>query len=105
MIGTYELVMASYTSDREPNDGEIRLWQEDDWWIAKDLDTGVTTQGESRQEALSNLDEAVALYRGEIGEPIETWAEEREALEELGIYPDDVKATREDHDDLPEFLR
>jgi predicted RNase H-like HicB family nuclease len=64
-------------------DGEIRLWPEDDWWIAKYVETGVTTHGESRESALSNLDEAVALYRGEIGhEPTE------EELRELGIHPE-----------------
>lgn len=99
------MVMASSTSDHEPDDGEIQLWPEDDWWIAKDLDTGVTTQGETRQEALSNLDEAVALYRGEIGKPIETWEQEREVLEDLGIDPDEVKTAREEQDELPEFMR
>lgn len=33
--------------------------------IAFDPDTGTTTQGESRDGALSNLNEAVALYREE----------------------------------------
>ena len=76
--------MASYTSDREPNDGEIRLWQEDDWWIAKDLDTGVTTQGETRAAALENLDDAVALYNGERGhEPTD------DELRAMGIDPAD----------------
>lgn len=72
--------MASSTED--PHEGEIRLWREDDWWIAKDIETGVTTQGESRETALDNLDEAVALYNGEIGrEPTD------EELRELGIDP------------------
>jgi len=41
---------------------EIRLVEEDDgWWSAIDEDTGVASQGPTRQEALSNLDEAVEL--------------------------------------------
>jgi predicted RNase H-like HicB family nuclease len=41
---------------------EIRLIEEDDgWWSAVDEDTGVASQGETRQQALENLDEAVAL--------------------------------------------
>jgi len=72
--------MTSSTRDGEPREDEIRLWREDDWWIASDVETGVTTQGESRDKALENLDEAVALHRGEIGhEPTD------EELRELGI--------------------
>jgi predicted RNase H-like HicB family nuclease len=56
--------MASSTRNGDANDGEIRLWQEDGWWIAKDVDTGMTTQGESREEALDNLDDAVAVHTG-----------------------------------------
>jgi predicted RNase H-like HicB family nuclease len=74
--------MASSTRDGERHDDEIRLWREDDWWIAKDVDTGVTTQGESREEALANLDDAIALYDGETGRP-PTDAE----LQEAGIDP------------------
>ncbi|UTF55841.1 type II toxin-antitoxin system HicB family antitoxin [Natronosalvus rutilus] len=74
--------MASSTRTGDANDGEIRLWQEDDWWVAKDVDTGVTTQGESREEALDNLDDAVAVYTGERGrEPTD------EELRALGINP------------------
>ncbi len=41
---------------------EIRLVEEDDgWWSAIDADTGVASQGETRQKALENLDEAVEL--------------------------------------------
>jgi predicted RNase H-like HicB family nuclease len=74
--------MASSTRNGDVHDGEIRLWREDDWWIAKDVETGVTTQGVSRAAALDNLDEAVALHDGEVGrEPTE------EELRELGIDP------------------
>jgi predicted RNase H-like HicB family nuclease len=76
--------MASSTRDGEPHEDEIRLWREDDWWIAKDVETGVTTQGQSRDAALANLDEAVALHEGDIGrEPTD------EEIRELGIDPED----------------
>jgi len=79
---------------------EIRLLEEDDgWWSAIDEETGVASQGETREEALENLDEAVALHRGEVGEPIE---DEEAFLEDLGIDPDEV--TGENEDDLPPFL-
>lgn len=74
--------MASSTRNGEAHDGEIRLWREDEWWIAKDIDTGVTSQGPSRQTALDNLDEAVALHNDEVGrEPTD------EELRELDIDP------------------
>ncbi|NHN60092.1 MULTISPECIES: type II toxin-antitoxin system HicB family antitoxin [Halorussus] len=74
--------MASSSQDGGAHDSEIRLWREDDWWIAKDVDTGVTSQGRSRETALENLDEAVALHRDEIGrEPTD------EELRDLGIDP------------------
>ncbi|MDZ7688670.1 MAG: type II toxin-antitoxin system HicB family antitoxin [Halobacteriales archaeon] len=79
--------------------------EETGWWTAVDEKTGVASQGETRVEALENLDEAVALYKGEIGEPIETWEEEKEVLKDLGIDPDEVKKSREENDELPEFMR
>ena len=33
---------------------------EDGWWTARNVKVGVTTQGRTREEALKNLDEAVA---------------------------------------------
>jgi len=76
--------MASSTEDGTDRDDEIRLWREDDWWVARDVKTGVTTQGESRSDALENLDEAVALRRGEIGrEPTD------DELREFGIDPEE----------------
>ncbi|MCG1003009.1 MULTISPECIES: type II toxin-antitoxin system HicB family antitoxin [Halobacterium] len=43
---------------------EIRLVEEDDgWWSAIDEDAGVASQGETREEALANLDEAVEATR------------------------------------------
>jgi predicted RNase H-like HicB family nuclease len=43
---------------------EIRLIESDDgWWSAIDRETGVASQGEPREDALANLDEAVELTR------------------------------------------
>jgi len=76
--------MASSTRNGASHTDEIRLWREDDWWVAKDVETGVTTQGQSRAAALENLDDAVALHDGDVGtEPTE------EELRELGIDPAD----------------
>jgi predicted RNase H-like HicB family nuclease len=65
---------------------EIRLIEEDDGgWSAIDEETGVASQGDTRREALSNLDEAVALHRGDIGEPVSD-----DDLLELGIDPETI---------------
>jgi predicted RNase H-like HicB family nuclease len=65
-------------------------------WTARDEATGVASQGETRQEALENLDEAVALHRGEAGhEPTD------EELRELGVDPE---TARSQGDELPDVL-
>lgn len=77
---------------------EIRLVQnEDGWWTAVDGETGVASQGESREAALKNLDEAVELSRGR-GDLIE---DEETLLRELGIDPSAVESDNE----LPEFMQ
>ena len=97
--------MASSTRDsNSDHEDEIRMWREDDWWVITDVETGVTTQGETKEHAIEMLEDALALHRGE-GESIDTPEEEREALRELGIDPDEVESAREDNDDLPEFMQ
>jgi len=97
--------MASSTRDGDlDHEDEIRMWPEDDVWVITDVETGVTTQGDTREEALEMLDDALALYRGQ-GESIDTPAEERDALRELGLDPDEIAVAREENDDLPEFMR
>lgn len=43
----------------------ITLTKRRDYWVAIDTETGVGGQGETREEALRELDDAVALYRGD----------------------------------------
>lgn len=69
---------------------QIKLWKDDGWWVATDIPTGVTSQGESRHEALSNLDEAVELYEGETGHP-----PSEEELEDIGVEPDSESSDSE----------
>lgn len=81
---------------------EIRLIEDEEvgGWSAIDEETGVASQGETRQEALENLDEAVALHKGEIGEPVE---DEEAFLRDLGIDPEEVDDA--EGRELPEFMR
>jgi predicted RNase H-like HicB family nuclease len=75
---------ADGAGDEEPS-GPVEITLslgESGLWVARDEETGVASQGESRTDALDNLDEAVALYRGEIGrEPTD------EELRAVGIDP------------------
>jgi predicted RNase H-like HicB family nuclease len=65
---------------------EIRLIEETDgWWSAVDETTGVASQGETQSEALANLEEALALHRGDVGEPLTD-----DDLRDLGIDPETV---------------
>jgi len=74
------------TGNGESPRRQIRLVEEaDGTWSAIDEDVGVASQGETRSEALANLDEAVALHQGEIGEPV-TDAD----LRDLGVDPETV---------------
>lgn len=82
---------------------EIRLIQDDDGgWSAIDETVGVASQGETRNEALENLDEAIALHKGEIGDPLEN---EAAFFREIGIDPDEVAQAREENDELPDFMQ
>ncbi|MFB6233684.1 MAG: type II toxin-antitoxin system HicB family antitoxin [Haloarculaceae archaeon] len=65
-------------------------------WTARDEASGVASQGDTREEALANLDEAVALYRGEIGhEPTDA------ELRDLGVDPE---VARSQDGELPDVL-
>lgn len=66
----------------------ITLTREDEWWVAKDEtvgEHGIASQGRTREEALENLDEAVALYRDESGRPPTD-----DDLRDWGVDPESV---------------
>ena len=86
--------------DSEKNHGRtpsITLTENPDGnWTARSLTAEVSAQGETREEALENLDEVVAAVRGEGGrEPTE------EELRELGIDPEENGSGGE----LPDVLK
>jgi predicted RNase H-like HicB family nuclease len=99
--------MASSSAEGD-DDGprqEIRLVDSGELWVATDIESGVASQGETRTEALENLDEALALHRGETVDSIDSLEAEREVLRDLEIDPDEVEQAREDTDELPDFMR
>mgnify|MGYP002761186899 FL=1 len=60
----------------------LSLGESGDMWVARDEDTGVTSQGKTREVALENLDEAVAGYHGAGESPSD------EELRTMGIDPE-----------------
>lgn len=81
----------STETDREGTDLSVpthitlELSEDGEMWIVTDEETGVTTQGETREHALEMIDDAVNLFKGETGEPVTD-----DDLRELGIDPDTV---------------
>ena len=77
----------------------ITLTEEDGWWVAKDESVGehgVASQGRTRKEALDNLDEAVALHKGETGESVTD-----DDFREWGLEPEDIHSGGE----LPDVFK
>lgn len=72
----------------------ITLTDEGEWWVAKDTETGVSSQGRTREVALDNLDEALAGYRGAGEEP--TAAD----LRALGIDPENNTSGSAEESDI-----
>jgi predicted RNase H-like HicB family nuclease len=83
----------------------IQLEEDEDvgGWVAYDVDTGVASEGETREAALENLDEAVELYERDSEYDPE---EEREFMEEIGLDPERQEELREKREgNLPEFMQ
>lgn len=77
----------------------ITLTENDDgWWTAREETIGLTTQGESRDEALNNLDEVIAAVENDEGH-----APSDEELRDAGIDPENN--CRAGSGDLPEELQ
>ena len=76
----------------------ITLKQRANYWVAIHEETGVGAQGDTRAEALDELDVAVALHTSEVDDPIE---DEEDVLRELGIDPGEIDGNQP----LPEFMQ
>lgn len=72
----------------------LSLGESGDMWVARDKDTGVTSQGQTREAALENLDEAVAGYHGAGESPSD------DDLREMGIDPEQNTAGSLDESDI-----
>jgi predicted RNase H-like HicB family nuclease len=86
----------------DPGDEEptlpVNIWlslgESGDMWVARDEDTGVTSQGKTREAALENLDEAVAGYHGAGESPSD------EELRAMGIAPEQNTSRSLDESDV-----
>jgi predicted RNase H-like HicB family nuclease len=80
----------------------ITLTKDGEWWVAKDEtigEHGVASQGHTREEALENLDEAIAGLNGEGRPPTD------EELREVGIDPEENRRRGEGKGELPDVLK
>ncbi|HET7323055.1 MAG TPA: type II toxin-antitoxin system HicB family antitoxin [Halococcus sp.] len=68
----------------------------DGWWTAREETVGLTTQGETRDDALDALDDVLEAVEGDAGRPPTD-----DELREAGIDPEDNETGGE----LPEVLR
>lgn len=71
---------------------------EEGWWTARDEMRGFTTQGETRDEALSNLDDVIDAIENDAGRPPTD-----EELREAGIDPEVNR--RAGSGELPDVLK
>jgi predicted RNase H-like HicB family nuclease len=55
-------------SSATPADTSVTITREDDWFVARDEETGVASQGETRAAALANLSEALELHEQPVDE-------------------------------------
>ena len=72
----------------------LSLGKSGDMWVARDEDTGVTSQGMTREDALETLDEAVAGYHGAGESPSD------EELRTMGINPEQNNSGSLDESDV-----
>jgi len=70
----------------------VLVWREEDMFVAREVVTGVTSQGRSVEEALENLREALELYLEEVPEALE----KLEALDRslVGVLEFEAKASK-----------
>jgi len=62
----------------------VIVWKEEDMFIAREVFTGVTTQGQTIEEVLKNIKEAVELYLEELPE-IKEELEKREVIGVMNV--------------------
>ena len=87
------------STNRDQPSIKITLTRNDDgWWTARDEMRGLTTQGETREEALASLDDVIEAVEDGAGRPPTD-----EELREAGINPEANR--RAGSGELPDVLK
>jgi len=81
--GGHGTTTESSTDHGEPSIRITLARNDDGWWTAHDETNGLTAQGETRDEALSNLDDVIDAVENDAGPPPTD-----EELREAGIDPE-----------------
>ena len=68
------------------------IWREEDMYVAREIVTGVTSQGKTIEEALENLREALELYLEEVPEALEKLSELENSI--VGVVEVGTKAPK-----------
>jgi len=50
------------TTSRDPDDETVTVFESDGYLVARDEESGIASQGETKAEALANLAEALTLH-------------------------------------------
>jgi len=70
----------------------VVVWREEDMYIAREVVTGVTSQGRTVEETLENLREALKLYLEEVPEAIERLEQLNQGI--VGVLEVEAKAPK-----------
>ncbi|MDR9380471.1 MAG: type II toxin-antitoxin system HicB family antitoxin [Natronomonas sp.] len=90
---------AGSSTNHGPPSTKITLTRNDDgWWTARNETRGLTTQGETRDEDLANLDDVIDAVENDAGRPPTD-----EELRAAGIDPEDNRQAGTD--ELPDLLK
>lgn len=65
--GGYGMSTESSTNHDQPSVKITLIRNDDGWWTARDETRGSTTQGETRDEALANLDDVIDAVENDAG--------------------------------------
>ena len=70
----------------------VVVWREEDMYVAREVATGVTSQGRTVEEALENLREALELYLEEVPEALERLEQLNQGI--VGVLEVEAKAPK-----------
>ncbi len=70
----------------------VIVWREEDMYVAREVATGVTSQGKTVDEAIKNLREALELYLEEAPEALEKLEQLDQSI--VGVLEIEAKAPK-----------